>query len=503
MKSKRSITRKLFVITSIVFVVFITTNLIVQSAFFGQFYIKWKSDTLSHDLVKFKDKYSLLKTNDEETSLISAFEDKNSYKIIIRDKAGNLKYLTKTVDARKDSIKARIMDQLMSTQIETIGGVAKFKKDKKPLIFLTDNNLDLEVSATAISYNSVAGISYDEKKDEFIYLYTSLQPVNEAVQVIKEFYYYFYIGAIVIILFLSLIYSNMIAKPLIKITKTAGKMAKLDFTEKCVVKSNDEIGALATSLNLLSENLNESLTSLKDANSKLEKDIEKEKKLTEMRKDFVAAVSHELKTPITLIEGYTQALNDDILEGEEKQYFIDVIMDESRKMNNLVSDMLNLSQLESGNFNLVQEDFYIDELVKPLAKKFSSMLNEKDIKLSVNLVQNIKVTADWNRIEQVLTNYMTNAIRHVNNGGKIAVTMFDREDSICVEVENSGSKIDEAESDKIWDTFYKIDKSRTRKLGGTGLGLSIVKNIILLHGGSCGVANTEMGVKFYFILTKQ
>ena len=501
MKSKKSITRKLFAITSIVFVVFITTNLIVQSAFFGQFYIKWKKDTLSHDLVNFREKYSLLKTNDEETSLISSFEDQNNYKIIIRDKAGNLKYLTKTVDVRKDSIKARSMDQLMSTQIETLGGVDKFKKDKKPLIFLTDNNLDSEESEASISY-SVAGISYDEKKDEFIYVYTSLQPVNEAVQVIKEFYYYFYIGAIVIILFLSLIYSNMIAKPLIKITKTASKMAKLDFSEKCVVKSNDEIGALATSLNLLSENLNESLTSLKDANSKLEKDIEKEKKLTEMRKDFVAAVSHELKTPITLIEGYTQALNDDILEGEEKQYFIDVIMDESRKMNNLVSDMLNLSQLESGNFNLVQEDFYIDELVKPLAKKFSSMLNEKDIKLSVNLVQNIKVTADWNRIEQVLTNYMTNAIRHTNNGGSITVTMIDRDDNVCVEVENTGSKVDETETDKIWDTFYKIDKSRTRKLGGTGLGLSIVKNIILLHGGSCGVANTDMGVKFYFILNK-
>ena len=141
-------------------------------------------------------------------------------------------------------------------------------------------------------------------------------------------------------------------------------MAKLDFTEKCEVKSEDEIGALATSLNLLSENLNGALTSLKDANTQLEKDIEKEKKLTEMRKDFVAAVSHELKTPITLIEGYTLALNDDVLEGEEKQYFIDVIMDESRKMNSLVSDMLDLSQLESGNFKLIKEEFILHELSK-------------------------------------------------------------------------------------------------------------------------------------------
>ena len=289
---------------------------------------------------------------------------------------------------------------------------------------------------------SVAGILYDEKKDETVYAFSSLQPVNEAVQVIKEFYLYFYIGALITILLLSFVYSNMIAKPLIKITKTASKMAKLDFTEKCEVKSEDEIGALATSLNLLSENLNESLTSLKDANTQLEKDIEKEKKLTEMRKDFVAAVSHELKTPITLIEGYTLALNDDVLEGEEKQYFIDVIMDESRKMNSLVSDMLDLSQLESGNFKLTKEEFILHELVKSVTKKFSSLLNEKHIKLELNFIEDIKVNADWNRIEQVITNYMTNAIRHTDEGGSITVTMINKEDTICVEVENSGNEID-------------------------------------------------------------
>jgi len=495
MKSKKSITRKLFAITSIVFVIFITTNLLVQSAFFEQFYIKWKQDNLEANLVKFKSNYILLQKGEDEISLISSFEEENNYKIIIRDNLGNLKYLTKTVDEKKDSKTVRIMNQIMTDEIEHRGGITKFREAKKPFIFITGGNREMVVS--------VAGVLYDENKDETIYAFSSLQPVNEAVQVIKEFYLYFYIGAIITILLLSFIYSNMIAKPLIKITKTASKMAKLDFTEKCVVKSEDEIGALATSLNLLSENLNNALTSLTDANKQLEKDIEKEKKLTEMRKDFVAAVSHELKTPITLIEGYTLALNDDVLEGEEKQYFIDVIMDESRKMNSLVSDMLDLSQLESGNFKLIKEEFYLHELVESVTKKFSTILNEKQIKLELNFIQNVKVDADWNRIEQVITNYMTNAIRHTEEGGSITVTMVNREDTICVEVENSGNKIEISEISKIWDNFYKVDKSRTRKLGGTGLGLSIVKNIILLHGGSCGVENTEVGVKFYFILTKQ
>jgi len=495
MKSKKSITIKLFAITSIVFIIFITINLIVQSAFFAQFYIKWKKDDLEHNLVKFKSEYILLQQDEDEISLISSFEEENGYKIIIRDSLGNLKYLTKTVDEKKDSRSVRTINQIMTDEIERRGGITKLKEEGNPLIFITEQKPDMAVS--------VAGILYDEKKDETIYAFSSLQPVNEAVQVIKEFYLYFYIGALITILLLSFFYSNMIAKPLIKITKTASKMAKLDFTEKCEVKSEDEIGALATSLNLLSENLYGALTSLTDANTQLEKDIEKERKLTEMRKDFVAAVSHELKTPITLIEGYTLALNDDVLEGAEKQYFIDVIMDESRKMNSLVSDMLDLSQLESGNFKLTKEEFTLHELVKSVTKKFTSLLNEKQIKLGLNLIEDIKVNADWNRIEQVITNYMTNAIRHTQEGGSITVAMKNIDDTICVEVENSGNKIDVSEISKIWDNFYKIDKSRTRKLGGTGLGLSIVKNIILLHGGSCGVENTEMGVKFYFILTKQ
>ena len=394
MKSKKSITRKLFAITSIVFVIFITTNLIVQSAFFEQFYIKWKMNNLEHNLIKFKSQYILLQKGEDEINLISTFEEDNGYKIIIRDSLGNLKYITKTVDERKESRTIITMHQVMTDEIEKRGGITKLKQDAKPLIFITNENRDMVVS--------VAGILYDKNKDETIYAFSSLQPVNEAVQVIKEFYLYFYIGALITILLLSFLYSNMIAKPLIKITKTASKMANLDFTEKCEVKSEDEIGALATSLNLLSENLNGALTSLKDANSQLEMDIEKEKKLSEMRKDFVAAVSHELKTPITLIEGYTLALNDDVLEGEEKQYFIDVIMDESRKMNNLVSDMLDLSQLESGNFKLIKEEFLLQELIKSVTKKFSSLLNEKHIKLVLNCIEDVKVNADWNRIEQVI-----------------------------------------------------------------------------------------------------
>ena len=179
MKSKKSITRKLFAITSIVFIVFITTNLIVQSAFFEQFYIKWKKNNLEHNLVKFKSEYSLLQKNEDKINLVSSFEEDNNYKLIIRDRLGNLQYLTKTIDERKDSIKVRIMNQIMSSEIENNGGITKFKEEKRPLIFITEETSDMVAS--------VSGILYAENNDEIVYAFASLQPVNEAVQVIKVF----------------------------------------------------------------------------------------------------------------------------------------------------------------------------------------------------------------------------------------------------------------------------------------------------------------------------
>jgi signal transduction histidine kinase len=252
----------------------------------------------------------------------------------------------------------------------------------------------------------------------------------------------------------------------------------------------------------LSENLHNSLTSLRQANAKLEADIEKERNLEKMRKEFIAAVSHELKTPISLIDGYAVGLKDNIFEDKDKDYYLDVIVDEAGKMGHLVSDMLDLSQLESGVFKLRKIEFDIVELIKFTTRKYENIASEKDVAIRLRLMESFILYGDYNRIEQVLTNFITNALRHVNEKGTVEVRMIDEEEMISIEVENTGSHISEEELEKIWDKFYKTDKSRNRKLGGTGIGLSIVKNILTLHGFSFGVNNTEGGVKFYFKVPK-
>lgn len=492
--ARKSITWKLFIITTLVFIVFISSTLIIQSLFFGKFYMNKKKNDLQNGIEKFNITYNKTLNEQKIADTIKDFEDNNNAKIVILDNSGKLKFITRPGIEKYDASRIRVISEVLKSWTVNSDILKEIINENKPLTIITAKRGNEERNiVSAIPNNS---------KGEVIIAISSLQPVNEASSVIKKFYLYFYVGAVILIIILSLFYSNMITKPLLELNKSASKMADLDFTSKCNIKREDEIGNLANTLNFLSENLDESLTSLKDANAKLAEDIQKERKLEKMRKEFVAAVSHELKTPISLIGGYAEALKDDIFQGEERDYYIEVIMDESRKMANLVSDMLDLSQLESGNFNLIKEEFSINELIGTTLKKFSALLNEKKIKLTMNFIEDVKVYADWNRMEQVMNNFITNAIRHTNEKGYIEVNIKDEEEKLIVSIENTGKQIPEEEMLKIWDNFYKIDKSRNRKLGGTGLGLAIVKNILILHESEYGVENTSTGVRFYYTLNK-
>lgn len=487
---KKSITLKLFIVTALVFTIFISSTLIIQSLFFGKYYMSKKKNDIQKAIQEFRISYDKIEDVQKVTELIKDFEENHNAKVIILDSNGKLKFIAKSNSERLNASRLRIINEVIRDWTINSNTFVKMRQENKPVTIVTDKRVN--------EVRSIVSAIPDNNKNEIIFVVSSLQPVNEASSVIKEFYIYFYLGAIVLIIILSFVYSNMISKPLLILNEAASNMADLDFSNKCRIVREDEIGNLANTLNFLSENLNRSLSSLKEANAKLEEDIEKERNSERMRKEFVAAVSHELKTPISLIGGYTEGLKDGVFEGEEKDYYLDVILDESHKMANLVSDMLDLSQLESGNFKLSKEEFNIDELIGSTIKKFSTLIRDKNIDLQLNLIPEIKINADWTRIEQVMTNFITNAIRHTYENGFISVSMEKKKDKeVFVYVENSGAHISDEEMNKIWDNFYKIDKSRNRKLGGTGIGLAIVKNILILHGYKYGVQNTDKGVRFY------
>jgi two-component system, OmpR family, sensor histidine kinase VanS len=505
----KSISTKLFIITSLVFISFITLTMLLQSMFIGTFYLNKK--TL--DFNKNFNKYAVIinrgnSTKDVQSKASQDFEIQNNAITAMVDFSSGIKFYSTTpkrqINLPNGSVKLMIDNTkmgLLSSAFNTWLTNSNYLHD----VMNNEKNLTFTVEDKRNHVKSIVGITPildGSSVNSVIIAVASLQPIGEASSVIKQFYIYFYAIAIVLILILSLIYSNLISKPLITLNKAALKMAELDFSTKCTIKSEDEIGSLSNSLNFLSEKLDMSLMELKTANEKLKLDIENEKKLEKMRKEFVAGVSHELKTPITLIGGYAEAIKDNISDGSRRDYYSDVIIDESQKMSMLVNDMLDLSQLESGNFKLNTEDFYIDELLESIIKKYSYSMKADSPKFSLNIEsKNAEIHGDWFRLEQVITNLLNNSIKFTPVGKVIKITESVNENKVLIEIENPGEHIPADELNNVWEKFYKIEKSRSREYGGTGIGLSVVKNILDLHGGTYGVVNTDYGVKFYFNLT--
>lgn len=493
MNLNRRISVKLFFITLVFFTLFISSIFIFQSLFFEKFYINKKMDTLQRNVEKFKKGYNNSNT-DDISQLAREFEDSNNSKVAVLDRYGFLNFVAGYDNREAESASVRVIKEVINNWNSNPGLSINIIRSGKSSTYIFDNKV--------YNIRNIVCVVPDSEKQEVVFAVSSLQPVNEASSVIKEFYVYIYVAALIFIIILSLIYSNMISKPLVSLNKTASKMVNLDFSEKCIVKTNDEIGNLGSTLNFLSENLNSAMYSLRKANEKLKNDIEQERKLEKMRKEFVGGVSHELKTPISLIEGYAEGIKDNIFEEEDKNYYIDVIIDEAKKMGALVRDMLDLSQLESGNFKLKYNSFYIDRLLSSTIRKYYNMLNKMEIDVNLNLINNVLTEGDSMRIEQVLTNCITNAIDHTKNKGKISIDMCEVQDKVYVYIKNWGKNIEKEELSKIWDKFYKIDKSRNRSIGGTGLGLAITKNILMLHKSDFGVENFDGGVNFYFSLFK-
>ncbi|PEP17977.1 sensor histidine kinase [Bacillus wiedmannii] len=328
----------------------------------------------------------------------------------------------------------------------------------------------------------------------YIYAMASLQPVDEAVQMVQDYYIYIIAFVVVLIFLASFYYSKQIAKPLLKINDTTKKIAHLDFTEQIPITSKDEIGDLSKNINALSNKLHSHI-------GQLEQDIEKERKLENTRKEFISGVSHELKTPLSIMKSCISILKDGVAE-HKKEYYFQAMEREVDKMDTLILDMLELAKFESGTYKMKKDVFYIDTVIEDICEHLSVDIEKKELHVHKNICS-FEVVANQSRIEQVIVNFITNAIRYTPNKEDIIISTIDEKDRIKVCIENKGTHIEEEQLDKIWDRFYRVDAARHRSQGGTGLGLAISKNILELHDAEYGAENTEDGVLFYFYLPKK
>lgn len=336
---------------------------------------------------------------------------------------------------------------------------------------------------------------------DYLLLSTPLSAIQKNVEITNNFFVFTGLLTLLIGIIVIFFFTRKFTRPILELNDIAQSMSNLDFSKKYNVNTEDELGELGSSINSLSNQLDKSISELRDANSKLKEDIERERKIDTMRKEFVSNVSHELKTPISLIQGYAEGLKVNVVDDEEnKNYYCEVIIDESKKMDKLVKNLLQLSQYESGYFKIEKTTFDLSKLIDSIIDKYHMFFSDKKIRLDVDKEATVLANGDIDRIEQVLVNYLNNALAHIDENKALRISVKTENGKAKVGVYNSGKGIPEEQLNDIWKSFYKVDKARTRAYGGTGLGLSIVHAIMELHHNNCGVFNTQQGVKFWFEL---
>lgn len=297
------------------------------------------------------------------------------------------------------------------------------------------------------------------------------------------------------------VFLNSITKPLLELSESTKDIANFEFDKVKPSNRLDEIGTLTNSIYFLSTQLKEKIQEIKLKNIKLKQDIQQKEEIDTLRKEFISNISHELKTPISIIQGYAEGLQESVDEVDSKDFYCEVILDEANKMNGLVRKMLALNKLEFGNTLIDCSEFDLKDLLESLLKSSHVLFEEKNIQVETNFIP-AKIYSDEFLLEDVFINYLTNACNHCENEMKIKIKIEEISNCYRVSVFNTGKQIPEDSLDKVWIKFYKVDKARSRMYGGSGIGLSIVKTTMNLLDGECGVQNEKDGVTFWFQIKK-
>lgn len=326
-----------------------------------------------------------------------------------------------------------------------------------------------------------------------VFILFSLYPQSFTFTILSQKINFIPVVGIVLILIVSTSYNKMLAKPLIKINNTVAKIARLDFSAKCDVKSKDELGQLSNNLNLISHKLNTTI-------STLETELGNKEKLIKMQRELSDILSHEMKTPLGIIIAYVEGLKDNISPKKQDEY-IDTIITETDRMNKLIVELLNLSAMETGARPLNIKKFDLVELVEEVAGRLLIDSSERNFNILCDFGDEpLYVDADREKIEQALTNLITNAYKYVSENGEIKLIVKKKVNEILIEIYNSGELIPADKIPYIWERFYRVDQSRDKKTGGSGLGLAMVAQILSMHKFAYGVRNESEGVVFYIII---
>ena len=483
-----SIRAKLFILLCITVLTIITGLIILNNFVLGKFYLYNKEELLKKVYKVINEYYNSNYSQnniDEELEKISI---KNDFDILIKNNYDENIYIS-----NKDFFSGLMQIRIMTSKTIRDKSNILEKNDYYTINEWTDEGTNIKY----IMLTSTLDNGYK------LYIRMPMTSIEESVNISNKF---LYIIAVFVIIFggvVLLAVSSRFSQPIEELETIAKKMAKLDFSQKYKISdSNDEIDNLGKSINILSTKLESTISQLRNNNVELEKDIEEKSHIDEMRRSFISDVSHELKTPIALIQGYSEGLIENVNTDEEsRKFYAEVILDEATKMDRLVKQLLELMKLEYGKMNFNNTEFDLVELEKEILRKSEVMIEKENIIAKIEENGPIAVFSDDFYIDQVLTNYITNAIKYateINGVKKLIITNEIKDKKVRVKIFNTLEGLSEEEITHIWNRFYKIDESRNREKGGNGIGLALVKAIMNNYGNKYGAKNVAGGIEFYF-----
>ena len=487
----KSVRVKLFLTVSVVIICTIALLVVVNSIVLEGFYTYSKIAKVKQEFYKINDLY-----NGDDSSVLTKIKRDamlNNFDILIESEDYILIFSTN-----------ESFTNAIGKNSEIVSHFKIDSNERQFVIYSKDNLVIKKITSNGLNCILLSGELDNGYK---AYIQITISSIEESVRISNNLLLIIGFIAVIIAGIAASFVSRKFTSQILELNVIANKMSKLDFSQKYKPsQTDDEINELGISINLMSEKLEGTIKQLRSSNNQLERDIEEKSKIDEMRKSFISDVSHELKTPIALIQGYSEGLLENVNTDEEsRKFYAEVILDETNKMDKLVKQLLELMKLEYGKRQFNDKKFNIVEVEKEVVRKSKVMLEEKKVKIEFNLSEEINVFADDFYIEQVISNYITNAIKHVKEiDGKKVISIVNEvnieKNKVRVKIFNTGENIAEEHINRIWNRFYKVDESRNRTDGGTGIGLSFVKAIMNNYGNRYGVTNKEDGVEFYFDL---
>ena len=467
-------------------------SLFISNRFLGDYYIRYKQSTLI-DVYEEMQK-AVKKNGGSYEKLAEELGDKletGNLRFVILSGA-NQGLITSTSNERQtEEMRSQLLGYLLGFN-QTSGKLLKQSK-----------NYQIHRAEDVVNGDEYIEIWGTLRDGSAFICRTPLESIRESVAISNRFFVYTTLAVVVVGSIFVWYFSRRIVNPISELASLSKRMANLDFEAKYTSGGENEIGVLGENFNIMSEKLEKTVSELKNANYELQKDIEKKEKMENMRTEFIGNVSHELKTPIALVQGYAEGLKEGVIEDpKSRAFYCDVIIDEASKMNKMVQNLLTLNQLEVGNEDVAFERLDIVAMIKGIVQSSEILIQQKGADVRINQEAPIYVWADEWKVEQVIRNYLSNALNHLE-GEKvidIQVSVNEGKGTARISVFNTGKQIPTEDIDQIWNKFYKVDKARTREYGGNGIGLSIVKAIMDSFQKEYGVKNYNNGVAFWFEL---